>query len=84
MLDIPNCVLGGTLRPHVIDKMDLDRNTPENGEAEETGGEDKEAGIMALMGFGGFDSTKGKQVEGNQSGVAKVNKPRTWRQYMNR
>jgi len=40
--------------------------------------------MMAMMGFGGFDSTKGKPVEGNQSGGSKTNKQRTWRQYMNR
>jgi len=62
--------------------MDLDSDTPESGEADENG--DEEARMTALMGFQGFDSTKGKHVEGNQSGSAKLNKPRTWRQYMNR
>jgi U4/U6.U5 tri-snRNP-associated protein 3 len=27
---------------------------------------------------------QGKEVEGNDQGIAKVNKKRTWRQYMNR
>jgi U4/U6.U5 tri-snRNP-associated protein 3 len=40
--------------------------------------------LLKQMGFGGFDSTKGKKVEGNISVVAKVNKPRKYRQYMNR
>ncbi|KAF8326066.1 u4/U6.U5 small nuclear ribonucleoprotein 27 kDa protein-like protein [Cantharellus anzutake] len=40
--------------------------------------------MKALMGFSGFDTTKLKHVEGNQDGSAKVNKQRTWRQYMNR
>lgn len=44
--------------------------------------------MQALMGFGGFDSTKGKAVDENVQGVAaggvrKENK-REYRQYMNR
>ncbi|KZT42086.1 U4/U6.U5 small nuclear ribonucleo protein 27 kDa protein [Sistotremastrum suecicum HHB10207 ss-3] len=46
--------------------------------------DDDEAAMAALMGFGGFDSTKGKPVLGNQEGAAFVKKQRTWRQYMNR
>jgi len=45
--------------------------------------QDDEA-MMAAMGIAGFGTTKGKQVEGNQEGAAKVKKVRTWRQYMNR
>ncbi|CDR44957.1 CYFA0S16e00452g1_1 [Cyberlindnera fabianii] len=40
--------------------------------------------MMKLMGFGSFDSTKGKHVEGVGSGVAKKNKATKYRQYMNR
>ncbi|KLT40978.1 DUF1777-domain-containing protein, partial [Cutaneotrichosporon oleaginosum] len=40
--------------------------------------------LQAMMGFGGFGTTKGVEVEGNDVGTAKVNKKRTWRQYMNR
>ncbi|KAF8481528.1 U4/U6.U5 small nuclear ribonucleoprotein 27 kDa protein, partial [Gautieria morchelliformis] len=43
-----------------------------------------ESDMMALMGFGGFDSTKGKPVQGNQEGAVNIKKQRTWRQYMNR
>jgi len=43
-----------------------------------------EAAMMALMGFGGFDSTKGKPVVGNETGIVDIKKQRTWRQYMNR
>lgn len=46
--------------------------------------EDTEQDMMALMGFGGFDSTKGKPVVGNQEGAVNIKKQRTWRQYMNR
>ncbi|KAG8764292.1 hypothetical protein FRC11_005096 [Ceratobasidium sp. 423] len=56
-----------------------------DGEIEE--GEDMEEDemqMMAAMGFGGFDTTKGKTVSGNQQGAANVKKQRTWRQYMNR
>ncbi|KAG8786813.1 hypothetical protein FRC15_010632 [Serendipita sp. 397] len=49
----------------------------------EVGGSTEED-MMALMGFGGFGSTKGQAVEGNQEGAVKINKQRTWRQYMNR
>lgn len=55
-------------------------------EAEE-GQEDltEEDMMSKLMGFSGFDSTKGKHVPGacNASHV-KVTKPRRYRQYMNR
>lgn len=61
---------------------DVDADDKEDGEGVE--GEDEEARMMALMGFGGFDTTKGKHVDGNQGGAAKTNKQRTWRQYMNR
>uniref|UniRef100_A0A914ZA83 U4/U6.U5 small nuclear ribonucleoprotein 27 kDa protein n=1 Tax=Panagrolaimus superbus TaxID=310955 RepID=A0A914ZA83_9BILA len=40
--------------------------------------------MMKMMGFGGFETTKNKKVEGNMDGIAKVNKPRKFRQYMNR
>ncbi|KAJ2714828.1 hypothetical protein H4R19_001529 [Coemansia spiralis] len=40
--------------------------------------------MMALMGFGGFDTTKDKAVAGNTAGAANVKKQRKFRQYMNR
>lgn len=40
--------------------------------------------MQQMMGFGGFDTTKGKRVVGNEDGAAKVHQPRTYRQYMNR
>lgn len=44
--------------------------------------------MARMMGFGGFDSTKGKEVSGNNKGahagaIAKTRK-QTYRQYMNR
>jgi len=49
-----------------------------------SGEDDEDAAMMAMMGMGGFGSTKGKQVQGNQEGGVNIKKPRTWRQYMNR
>ena len=48
--------------------------------------EDPEAAMMRLMGFSGFNTTKGKEVDdpnANASGVFKKS-VRTARQYMNR
>lgn len=66
----------------------------------EEGEEDPEAEMAAMMGFGGFNSTKvssisrrldvrltrpqGKSLGVNADGAVKVHKQRTWRQYMNR
>ena len=48
----------------------------------------EEAQMARLMGFGGFGSTKGKEVADNQHGAArgavKKNQNRSYRQYMNR
>lgn len=48
----------------------------------------EEEQMQALMGFGGFDSTKGKAVEDNVKGAAvgalRKEKKRKYRQYMNR
>jgi len=40
--------------------------------------------MMKLMGFGAFDTTHNKKVQGNITGMVKLNKPRKYRQYMNR
>jgi U4/U6.U5 tri-snRNP-associated protein 3 len=61
----------------------------ELGNAEEEEGDLTEEQIMQrMMGFGGFDSTKGKQIQENQKsaarGAVKKNEQRTYRQYMNR
>uniref|UniRef100_A0A915DG03 U4/U6.U5 small nuclear ribonucleoprotein 27 kDa protein n=1 Tax=Ditylenchus dipsaci TaxID=166011 RepID=A0A915DG03_9BILA len=40
--------------------------------------------MSKLMGFGNFDTTKNKKVSDNVDGMAKINKPRKYRQYMNR
>jgi len=45
---------------------------------------DEEAEMMKLMGFGNFDSTKGKHVPGNDVSAVHVVLKRKYRQYMNR
>ncbi|WVO21650.1 uncharacterized protein IAS62_002960 [Cryptococcus decagattii] len=53
-------------------------------ESEEPDADDPEAQMAAMMGFGGFNSTKKKGIGQNVEGDASVHKQRTWRQYMNR
>lgn len=40
--------------------------------------------MMKMMGFCSFDTTKGKKVEGNDTGGVHVILKRKYRQYMNR
>lgn len=40
--------------------------------------------MQAMMGFGGFDSTKGKKIKGNNLGAVHKEKKTEYRQYMNR
>jgi len=40
--------------------------------------------MMKLMGFGGFDTSKGKHVAGNDVSAVNVLQKRKYRQYMNR
>lgn len=53
-------------------------------EADLQGKSPEEQEMMMTMGFCGFDSTKGKKVEGNDSGAVHVILKRKYRQYMNR
>ena len=54
--------------------------------ADDAGIDPEEAEMMALMGFGGFNSTRGKQVDDPNSNASAVHKKTTRRarQYMNR
>ncbi|POR38725.1 Uncharacterized protein TPAR_01075 [Tolypocladium paradoxum] len=62
--------------------MDQDANNPP---AEEDGEVDPdEAAMQAMMGFGGFGSTKGKKIAGNDVGAVRKEKKTEYRQYMNR
>ncbi|XP_058794017.1 U4/U6.U5 small nuclear ribonucleoprotein 27 kDa protein-like [Phymastichus coffea] len=56
----------------IITEADLQGKTPE------------EQQMMRMMGFCGFDTTKGKKVEGNDVGAVHVILKRKYRQYMNR
>ncbi|XP_077544082.1 uncharacterized protein LOC144156130 [Haemaphysalis longicornis] len=58
-------------RPPITDK-DLEGKTEEEQE------------MMKLMGFGSFDSSKGKHIPGNNVGAVHVIQKRKYRQYMNR
>lgn len=62
---------GGSERP-VVTEADLEGKTPDEQE------------MMKAMGFCGFDSTKGKKVDGNDAGEVHVILKRKYRQYMNR
>lgn len=55
-----------------ISEADLKNKTPDEQE------------MMKLMGFCGFDTTKGKKVENNAQGAVHVILKRKYRQYMNR
>lgn len=46
--------------------------------------EDGLGDMAAMMGFGGFGSTKGKKVVGNNVGAIRKEKKTEYRQYMNR
>uniref|UniRef100_A0A0A9XFC2 U4/U6.U5 small nuclear ribonucleoprotein 27 kDa protein n=1 Tax=Lygus hesperus TaxID=30085 RepID=A0A0A9XFC2_LYGHE len=55
-----------------ISEADLEGKTPDEQE------------MMKLMGFCGFDTTKGKRVDNNDNGAVHVILKRKYRQYMNR
>ncbi|KAK0426049.1 hypothetical protein QR680_009520 [Steinernema hermaphroditum] len=60
------------------------RSTREDAEALNTELEHSNEEMQKMMGFGGFETTKNKKVDGNYGGAAQINKPRRYRQYMNR
>lgn len=47
-------------------------------------GQDELAAMQSLMGFGGFGTTKGKKIAGNNVGAVRKEKKSEYRQYMNR
>lgn len=53
-------------------------------EDEDVEEEDGMGDMAAMMGFGGFGSTKGKKVVGNNVGAVRKEKKTEYRQYMNR
>lgn len=61
------------------------RDDEEDGEDDIIVDEDDDAMDMAaMMGFGGFGTTKQKQVLGNNVGAVRKEKKTEYRQYMNR
>ncbi|KAG6305412.1 hypothetical protein E4U45_000307 [Claviceps purpurea] len=72
----------GHKKPH--DDGDGDSDGEVEGEGEGEGEDDDQAAMQALMGFGGFGTTKGKKVRGNNAGSVYREKKVEYRQYMNR
>jgi U4/U6.U5 tri-snRNP-associated protein 3 len=46
--------------------------------------DEEQMSMMKLMGFAGFNTTKGKKVEGNDVSGVQLQRKRRYRQYMNR
>ncbi len=57
-------------------------HAPRLGDEDE--GDDDMAAMQAMMGFGGFGTTKGQKVAGNNTGSVHKDKKTEYRQYMNR
>ncbi|RPA77390.1 DUF1777-domain-containing protein [Ascobolus immersus RN42] len=55
-----------------------------DGEESVVAEDDDQEEMMKLMGFGGFDTTKNKKVQGNNAGAVYKQKKTEYRQYMNR
>ena len=78
----------------MLKRMQGASSDEEDGDEEEGGGQknleglSEEEQMAALMGFGGFDTTKGKEVADNKQTAAKghvaKHKRREYKQYMNK
>lgn len=64
--------------------MEEHHSAAEDDDDVEVAVDDDVAAMQAMMGFGGFDSTKGKKVVGNNVGAVYKEKKTEYRQYMNR
>lgn len=62
------------------DDMDVEEGEEDDIEVEDDG----MAAMQAMMGFGGFGTTKQKKVQGNDIGGVRKEKKTEYRQYMNR
>ncbi|KAK7215176.1 hypothetical protein V2G26_003179 [Clonostachys chloroleuca] len=60
------------------------RDRPEDDDEPEEDEDPDVAAMKAMMGFGGFDTTKNKKVSGNDVGGLRKEKKSEYRQYMNR
>ncbi|KAG6007217.1 hypothetical protein E4U21_006236 [Claviceps maximensis] len=61
-----------------------DSDTQRHDDHSDDDNDDDQAAMQALMGFGDFNSTKGKKVKGNNAGAVFKEKKMQYRQYMNR
>lgn len=75
---------GGNEQEPSRDQDERGRNNDRKADTTNTNDDDDQQAMLQLMGFGAFDSTKGKHVAGVGSGGAKKNKKAQFRQYMNR
>ncbi|KAK7996250.1 hypothetical protein PG991_015717 [Apiospora marii] len=63
---------------------DRDRENENEDEDEDDVDVEADMDMAAMMGFGGFGTTKGAQVKGNNAGAVRKEKKTEYRQYMNR
>ena len=66
---------------HVDSNVGNDKNNSDNKDGDDDG---SDAEMQALMGFGGFGTTKNSKVIGNMAGGVRKDKKSEYRQYMNR
>ncbi|KAM0285167.1 hypothetical protein ACHAQH_001596 [Verticillium albo-atrum] len=72
-------------QPEADGRMDEDGYEREEGEQEEDDLEvEADDAMAAMMGFGGFGTTKNKKITGNNVGGVRKEKKSEYRQYMNR
>ncbi|EHK41819.1 hypothetical protein TRIATDRAFT_302207 [Trichoderma atroviride IMI 206040] len=64
-----------------MDQDDYDEDIEVQGQGDD---DDGLAAMQSMMGFGGFGTTKGKKVAGNNAGGVRKEKKSEYRQYMNR
>lgn len=67
--------------PSKMDQDEYDEDIEVEGQGDD---DDGLAAMQAMMGFGGFGTTKGKKVVGNNAGGVRKEKKSEYRQYMNR
>ncbi|KAI9149433.1 U4/U6.U5 tri-snRNP-associated protein 3-like protein [Paramyrothecium foliicola] len=76
---------GGRNRHEEDGRSPDDRHEDEDKDEDiEVEGADDMAAMQAMLGFGGFGSTKGKKIAGNDAGGVRKEKKTEYRQYMNR
>ncbi|KAI1805398.1 DUF1777-domain-containing protein [Daldinia bambusicola] len=81
--DEVNSRRGRTETPDRGDAMDEDKDEEDDDDVvvEE---DDSLSAMQAMMGFGGFGTTKGTHIPGNNAGAVRKEKKTEYRQYMNR